>query len=152
MGFGSSPFGSSPYGIGTPAVADGPTGSVFATDTGTQTGSRRIDPATKDYAFEASGRISGMADTHQLVTLALSTVRGSAAQRELGHTLSSVKVVTAGMPNNVRAIVNDALSQLIADKRITLNDVQTFEVRPATHVIRVFWTDLSTGLEYKVEI
>ena len=151
-GFGSQPYGSSPYGIGTPAVATGPTGKIFLdVKTGAQTGSRRIDPATKDYAFDESGRISGMPDTHQLVTLALSTIRTSASQRNLGHRLDTVKVVTGNIENEIRLLVADALSELVANKRISLNDVKVIQIRPATHVVRVFWTDLSTGREYTTD-
>jgi hypothetical protein len=59
-GFGSTPFGTGPFGLGMPSTGTPATGQLFAdAQTGTIGTGRKIDPATRQYAFDSDGNPVG---------------------------------------------------------------------------------------------
>lgn len=145
-GFGSQPFGSSPYGIGTPAVATELGGKLFQdAASGEQTGSRKIDPLTRDYEINDYGRIAGMSNVKQLVLLAVSTKRGSSAMRELGQELQSIERITSNFARRVDTTLRRSVQHLVDRGLITVIDTTVEIVRPGVARARLRWRDISTG-------
>lgn len=151
-GFASQNFGRSPYGIGQPADTDpnggGPLRDQF---TGQATGSRRIDPRSKDYLLNEWGRIRGMSDTQQLVLLAISTDRGSSAVRELGHELKKIDRITDNFERRVDSTLRTALEHLVqrGDIQVVSVTVERHSV-PGRAFARVVWRDLVSQTEPQV--
>jgi hypothetical protein len=147
-GFGSQPFGSSPYGIGTPAVAPELGGSILRDEAnGLSTGSRKIDPRTRDYVLDANGRILGMSDTKQLVLLAVSTDKGSSAMRELGQVLRSIDRITTNFSRRVDSTLRAAVQHLVNRRLIEVVGSEVQVLRSGVAFARFRWRDLTTGRE-----
>lgn len=145
-GWGSQPFGSSPYGIGTPAVADALGGSTLRdASTGEQLGSRKIDPATGDYVLDENGRILGMSSITQLVLLAVSTTKGSAAMRQLGQELRKIDRITSNLPRRVDNTLRAAVQHIVNRGLIEVVGTEVEVVRPGVVLARMRWRDLSSG-------
>ncbi len=106
---------------------------------------RYIDPVTQDYVLKANGHPEGMPGIRQSVYLALLTQFNSSAQLNFGAQLSSIKVVTASIVAEVSNFVRVALSQLISNKQILLNNVSVTNNGRGQVVVNIRWTDLSTG-------
>ena len=147
-GFGSAPFGAFPYGIGTPSVAPELGGSVLRDETtGEITGSRKIDPVTKDYVLDDNGRILGMADTKQLVLLAVATDKGTSAMRSLGQDLRSIDRITSNFTRRVDVTLRAAVQHIVDRELIEVIGTEVQVLRPGVAFARLRWRDLSTGLE-----
>lgn len=146
-GFGSTACGSSPYGLATPVTAPQFEGSILRDEfSGETRGSRRIDSYTKDYVLDANGRILGMNDTQQLVLLAVSTTKGSAAMRDLGQALSRIERITSNTESLIRSELHSALQSLIDAGRIEFQGIDVDFVRPGVVHVHVLWRDVSTGV------
>jgi len=143
-GFGSQPYGSSPYGLGTPAVATDLGGSALVNE-GVQQGSRRIDPLTKDYVLDDTGRIAGMSNVHQLVLLAVSTTKGSAAMRTLGHDFKKIERISANFIRRVDTTLRAAVQHLTARGLIEVTGVTVEVARPGVGFAKLQWRDLTSG-------
>lgn len=153
-GFSNQAYGQSPYGIGQPADDDpnggGPLRDQF---TGQTTGSRRIDPRSRDYVLSEFGRIRGMSDTQQLVLLAVSTERGSSAVRELGHQLRTIKLITANFERQVDSILRAALEHLVSRSMIEIKSILVErQPTPGRAYARVVWRDTATGRDDQTEV
>jgi hypothetical protein len=144
-GFGSQPFGSSPYGLGTPAVATDLGGATLADQNGVQQGSRRIDPLTKDYVLDDTGRIAGMANTHQLVLLAVSTTKGTAAMRTLGHELKKIERISANFVRRVDTTLRACVQHLVLRGLIEVVGTSVQVARPGVGFAKLNWRDLTSG-------
>lgn len=145
-GWGSQPFGTSPYGLGTPAVASDLGGSILRDETtGEARGSRKIDPSTGDYVLDDTGRIAGMSDIHQLVILAVSTTKGSAAVRRLGQELKLIDRITPSTPRRIDATLRAAVQHLVNPGLIEVVDTDVSVVRSGVVLARLHWRDLTTG-------
>lgn len=153
LGNGLLPLGLSPYGIGYPEGATVFTGAILTDPaSNTSTGSRRIDPKTRDYVLDGSARASGMGDTQQLVLMAVSTARGSSAMLALGHRLDDIDTIGDDISRRVRSILEDALADLVARKLITIVAVVAQVLRPGAVYINLRWRDTTTQTEHKLEI
>lgn len=148
-GIGSQPFGSSPYGVGTPDVAADLGGTVLAeSGTGSQKGSRYIDPRTGDYALNTStGRIAGMDDVKQLVLLRMKTTKGSAAYQRLGHELKKIDRITNNVQTRIAATIEEAVEDLVTGGLIETVALDIQVIRPGVIFARFAWRNLLTGLE-----
>src|SRR5687768_14948454 len=144
-GFGSQPYGSSPYGIGTPAVATNLGGATLTDEAGVQRGSRRIDPYTKDYVLDETGRIAGMSNVHQLVQLAVSTTKGTAAMRALGHDLRRIDRISANFVRRVDTTLRAAVQRLVSQGLIEVVGTSVEVARPGVGFARLQWRDLTSG-------
>lgn len=150
-GAGLAPAGIAPCGYGTPDAATIPGGAIFRnTLTGEVLACKKLDPATRDYEFDAYGRNTGMTSAAQCVTLALNTELGSSAVRTLGHELGKVQVIGA----NFTRLVDETLRRALADG-VTLgliDIVSTHVVKKATGlpgaVAIVRWRDRTTNQEH----
>lgn len=146
-GLGSQGFGSTPYGLGTPAVAPSQGGAIFRdASTGLSTGSRMIDPVTKDYVFDSNGRILGMPDVHQLVLLAVSTRKGSSAMRELGQELERIPRITANTARRVDSTLRASVQHLVDQGLITVTGT-TVETGDARIRAVLLWRDLTATID-----
>lgn len=149
-GFGTAPFGTAPYGLGTPATAPIPGGTILDDGTGVQTGSRYIDGTTGAYAFDEFGRVKGMSDARQMVLLALSTVKGSSAMRLLGHNLRDILDITPDFERQVTGTITAAMAHVVS---LGFAEIVSIEVKrlhdwTTDHnergaLIRMKWRDLT---------
>jgi hypothetical protein len=152
-GFGSQPFGSTPYGLGSPATAPARGGALLRdATTGQSRGSRKINPSTRDYELDEYGRLLGMSDVHQLVLLAVSTTKGSAAMRTLGHELRKIERISANFIRRVESALTTAVQHLVDAGLVEVVDVEVELVRPSVARARLRWRDLTTGLDEETEV
>lgn len=152
-GFGSQGFGSSPYGIGVPSVGNPPGGAVLRDPlTGTSSGSRRIDPVTRDYVLDDNGRTLGMSDVQQLVLMALQTVRNSSAMNGLGQSLGDIVVIGDNIERQIASIFENALAHLVARGLVQIISTTVTRLHPGAIKATVRWRDLTTSTEHTSEI
>jgi hypothetical protein len=158
MGFGISPFGTCPYGTGTPLAAPIPSGRIFANGATGQEGSRRIHEGTGDYVFDDTGRVLGMSATRQMMLLALSTVKTSAATANLGHELRKILDIGPDFERRVRNAVESACKHLTDAGLVGLVEIRqdrftnegTTQERGVRIVVR--WVDLQTDEEHTDDV
>lgn len=153
-GIGKQPAGGTPFGIGTPATAP-PIGGVILRDpiTGSSTGSRRLDPITKDYVVDEFGRILGMNDVQQLVELAVSTDRGSSAVRTLGQELKKIDRITDNFVRRVTSTFERALKPIVDAGLIEVRSITvTKDAVPGRAFAVVVWRDLTTDTEQTTKV
>jgi hypothetical protein len=149
-GFGNSPLGASPYGLGTPSTAAGNAGSPLTDATGAGYGSRYINPATRQYEFDANGRIKGMPDVASMVQLVVQTTLGTSAVSTLGDSPPG-GVIGRNYAQRRTQSLNDALASLVAQKLIAIVSITVdTTVRPITAVVT--WRDLTTQTEHELSI
>lgn len=148
-GFGRMGFGGSPYGIRQPPDTD-PNGGVILRDPATNqsSGSRKIDPRSRDYVVDAYGRWVGMNNTQQLVLIAASTKYGSSAMRSLGQQLSAIDRITDDFAQRVEVELRRALAHLTGPKIIEIRSVKiTRTLVPGQAYGTLLWKDLQSGQE-----
>ncbi len=125
---------------------------------GAATGSRRIDPITRQHVLRPDGRAVGMPNLHQLVHLAVQTDETSSAIRDLGHRLGSIKVIGPNFKQQVLIILTQAVKHLIDAGLIEVLGFSSFVVgpvggQPAGRALGIFaLRDLTTGKELRVPI
>jgi hypothetical protein len=152
-GFGIQPAGLSPAGVGTPATA--PANSGFALRNafdGSAAGSRKLDPATNQYAIDSYGRVTGMSSAQQLVQLAIKTDKGSSAVRKLGNELYKIDRITDNFNRRVNDVITNALTDLVNRKLIAITSIEAQQVQGSRAFIIIKWTDLSTNTEEQITI
>jgi hypothetical protein len=153
-GFGSTGFGSTPYGIGTPPDTD-PNGGTILSDaySGAPQGGRSLDPVSRDYVMDPTfGRIRGMSNAQQLVLLAISTDKGSAAMAELGQQLKGIKRITNDFEQRVDGTLRGALAYLVARSMIEVKSVNVMRLGDGRAYARLVWRDLTTSIEHEEEV
>jgi hypothetical protein len=148
MGLGTSPLGTGPYGYGTPPVAPSPDGPLFADATLGTTGTGRfIDPVTRQYVFDANGRIAGQGTVPQKVFLAYATVKGSSISATLGEDYSEVQTIGDDFIKIMTAKAIEPVQALIDAKLLAIDSVSVERSGTSAAIIRVNWKDLTTGRE-----
>lgn len=154
-GIGGQPFGSSSYSLGTPAITDGSPGEIlYDPDTGRSEGSRYINPATRDFQLDASGRLRGQLNVRHLVQMAIQTAKGSAAVRELGFDTSDLDVITSDTERRLSQALEEAVAHLVAANLIVSLGVTRYRAGPSDGLVagRVYskfnWRDVATGEEF----
>ncbi len=150
LGFGAVPFGTGPYGIGTPAATAPLGGSALTMTDGTRGTCRKIDPGTRQYVYDATGRAVGDTTVHQLVQMVATTTLASAAVTGLGHNLASIKDITPNFASRVQGIFTTAYARLVARGMIILLGVDVLVVPPSKALIVIRYRDLSTGQDGEV--
>ena len=106
--------------------------------------SRFINPITKDYSFNSSGKIQGMTGVQQQVYLSLTTILGSSASVNLGETYSQIQIMTQATYRNINNTITSALAPLLTANLIRLNGVTLINSNSTTGIIiNVDWTDLT---------
>ena len=147
-GFGSSPFGAGPYGWGTPAGAPEPADQLYLDPSSGIIGTgRKIDPATRQYAYDAFGRYAGQETVPQLVYLAFATVKGSSILSDLGETYSKIDVIGDSFTKDVEDQARAAVQSLVDQKKLEIKRVVVQRLGESAATIQVYWRDLTTGLE-----
>lgn len=153
LGAGFSPAGLTPYGYGTPDQAPEPGGKALRNAlTGQPVEARRIDARSRDYVFDAFGRIEGMSSGQQAIYLAYATERRSSAVRELGNRLRDVKVITANFARQVEDILREAAAVAVAAGLVEILDVTVVRRGTSGAVSQVRWVDKTTGREQTSEV
>ncbi len=117
-----------------------------------QLNARRIDPVTKDYAFESHDRIAGMTTGQQNVYLGVQTDLGTSAVLGLGQELRSIKTITASFARRVDSTLRQALSGPVLRGEILILTVSTTRIGKTGAFARVRWRDLSTGEEKETDV
>ncbi len=149
-GVGAFPLGVGPYGIGTPDAAPVNAGTALTDAFGAVQGSRFINPRTRQYEFDANGRIKGMPGVANLVEMAFLTVDGSSAVNGLGIAPAS-GVIGANFIQRRTQQIQDALAQLVKAKLIEVVSVSVDATsRPIQSVVR--WRDLTTQTEQESRV
>lgn len=147
-GFGAQPAGSSPYGIGTPAVADGTGGTILLDPTTNRsTGSRKIDQTTRDYVVDEYGRFVGMPDVQQLVLMAVTTRKGSAAMRDLGHELDRIDRISTNVARRVDLTLRACVQHLVTRGLIEVVGTTVEVVQPGRIQMALLWRDLTGQID-----
>lgn len=149
IGAGACPVGTSAAGYGVPDRAFAPNNAVLPDlRTGLPQTGRAIDPVKKSafFATDGSGRLQGQGTVPQLVALALTTVRGSAAI-PLGQTFSLIQEKGANYTQQVTAAVQLAFADLVKQglAQVVSVNVQTPPSNPDAGLAMVKWVDLTTG-------
>ncbi len=144
-GYGSQPYGSSPFGIGEAPHAVVPGGAVLRVpSTGASSGSRAVDPKTRDYILDANGRALGMNDVQQLVELAVQTTKNSSAMNSLGQRLGDITVIGDNIERQVRTLLEEALVHLTSTNIIAIVSVTVSRLHPGAIRGELRWRDLTT--------
>lgn len=152
-GYGSSPFGTGPYGYGTPSTGTPATGQLFAdAQTGTIGTGRKIDPATRQYVFDADGNPVGQDTVPQLVQLAYSTVKGSSILPDLGESYSELETIGDDFQERLNALATAPVRFLIDDKRLEILSVTIDRIGVSGARVAVNWRDLTSGREGQVTL
>lgn len=142
-GFGISHAGTSPFGFGDVATADANVGNTLLKTDGSQGDASMISPITRDYVFDKFGRKVGIDAVQQSVYLALITVKDTSAVFGLGSTFQNIKTITPNLNAQVTIAVNDALSALIAAKKVLVQSVSVTITPTKAAQITVNWVDLT---------
>ena len=147
-GLGTGLLGTGPLGPSTPPATIAGVGPRYL-DPHAATLGRAIDPRTGDYVLDPFGRAVLVSGVRQRVQLALSTRRGSAAVRWLGHDLWAVQDITDDFETRVVAILRGALQRLVAAGEIEILAIDVATIGPPGTAqlsgasIRVRWRDLT---------
>lgn len=144
-GAGQAPAGVSPAGFGAPDVAPSAVAGALLVDAydGTPREARKIDQRSRQYVFDANGRVQGMRGVYQLVQLRLLTVRNSSALKDFGLSLTSVQVIGANHQRQVEDIFNVALKDLLDARLIAIVAVKIDRFSPTGDYITLQWRDLT---------
>jgi hypothetical protein len=166
-GTGTSPFGTAAYGYGTPPIAPTPGGSVNRDARGIQQNSvallAPVSPGSNSYAmtstspklqyvYDEFGRRVGAPDTVQMILLALGTIKGTSVDATLGQTFGDVRKVTDAFHVDMKARVEDALSDVVAAKLVTIDSITTTPGNGAPARINVQLTDLASNQTLNLSI
>lgn len=144
IGIGVQPTGITPTGYGSPSQSANPSQKVLLdAAAGVSTGSRRINPVTRDYVFNSDGNIEGMNNVRQLVQLA---VTNAAPQ------LQELEKLDAGFEKGVLSVVTTAVAPLVAQGIIEVVgvSVRTNEeggLKPGQAVTVFKWRDRTNNEE-----
>lgn len=146
-GVGNFGFGIGPYGFGTPAVAPTPGGLVNRGVNAQQYGSLALSLAQEtkgQYIFDSYGRRTGMPDVAHMAILALRTELGSCIVQGLGNRFKDTAKITESFEGDQRNRVEEALSDLVGRKLITIDAVFVDGADGKPAVTRITLTDLSS--------
>lgn len=137
-----------PYGSGTSSAAPSTTGGLLHDPTFDRSwGSRKIDPAKKDYVVDATtGRTLGMCDVQQLVLLALCTEKGSSAVRALGQELRTIDRASANFQIRAQTTLQAAVAHLVDAGLIEVLGIVVESPAPGRGQARLVWRDLTVDL------
>ena len=140
-------YGVGPYGYGLPVPEDPPLEARLGQ-------SRRIGtgPETRgQYVLADDANPEFGTDVQQMVVLALTTARGSAAVVDLGRAREPADF-GVGFTEAKRAQVRDALAHLVASRMVTIDSVDVVEAYGGRSYTRVLLTDLTRKQQIKVEL
>ena len=84
---------------------------------------RYINPLTRDFEVSVTNHLQGQNAVEQAVVLAINTTFNSSAQPTLGQNFKAIKLITPQLQSQVVTTVSNALSTLIQNKQITLQQV-----------------------------
>lgn len=118
---------------------------MLADEVGVQQGSRRIDPVTKNYVLDSTGRIAGMKNVHQLVLMAVSTTKGTAAMRALGHEFRKIDRISANLLRRIDDTIRGAVNHLVTRGLIEVVSTSAEVSQPGRAFARLRWRDLTSG-------
>lgn len=154
LGAGLAPAGTSAAGYGVPDTAPITSTEILPDPvTGLSQPGRGFTQTAPGgpltYSFTADGRIAGMAQVPQLVTLAMKTVLGSAVNSNLGLSTASLQEQGANLAQQVQAVVTAAFAPIVAQKLVTLDSTSVVQLpdNPDRAGILVQWTDLTTNTQ-----
>jgi hypothetical protein len=145
-GAGLFPAGFGPFGGGTVSVEPGK-GRVFLDAQGLQRSCRSINVETGDYEVsDENGRLLGATTAQQMVTLAIRTTRGSAADQSLGQGVLDIRQFTDNWDARTIEDVKRALQSAESQGVLSVVSVETERQGTGGFAgIRVVWRDAETG-------
>lgn len=98
-----------------------------------------IDPATGDFVLDANGNFVGMNSVDQAVEMALLTAINTTTVRGFGFGIFEIKIIGPNIQNQIKGLVNEALSQLISNGSIQLQDVVITNPYPGQIGLSVYY-------------
>lgn len=110
---------------------------------------RYINPQTGDYEFDQNGFFRGMISSQQMVYLAFATVRGTAAQFNMGQNLYKTRTIGGNYAQLIKSQIDEALSDLINNNIIILLSVETVRTKTNALMTNVNWMDANSKETYK---
>lgn len=153
-GFGLQPMGVGPFGVGTPATASETAGTPQNDESLQSKSARYIDPITRQYAFDANGRMRGMGAVPQKVQLIAATVLGSSAVRELGNDIHEIEDAGDDLEVQIRTRWERAYAGMVRAKEIAILAIEIARFSNAGGRVgaktRIRYRDLTTGIEQTV--
>lgn len=147
-------FGSQPYAPGTPRVTLNTRGVPNRNPyTGAQNGSRKIDPATRDFVIDpATGQSLGMTNAQQLVYMAFKTDLGSSAMREIGQKLAKIKRIGPSFALEVDVELRRVVQHIVDQKVIEVVGTSVQIVRPGAARASLRFRDVETQGELGIDV
>ena len=113
---------------------------------------RLIDPVTKDYVMSSTGHFVGQDIVKQQVYLSLITYFDSSAQKNLGNQFFTIRMITPNIIAQCTTAVKTALSALLNNNSITLNNVTVKLNGPGQVLLNVIWTENNTSTQQTTNI
>ncbi len=144
IGAGGCPMGSSPCGFGVPGSIASSYPTVLRKVDASIGSSVALDPKTGDYVIGDTGQRVGSDPVPPMVLLALRTIKGSAAVLDLGIG-EFPKMLDDDVGARLRALVDDALSNLVTAGLVEVVEVTTGRAGTSSAALAVSWRDLSSG-------
>jgi len=147
LGAGFSAAGFCPAGFGDIVTAPAPATDNLIDSKGIQQSARIIDPVTKDYVLNATGRVQGTTRMRQLVQLRIMTALNSSSIANFGMTQTSGDrsiVIDRRTQANLAAAVDDLVQAGMI--QIVTNTVRSD--LPSRDRVLFVWRDLTTGQEF----
>lgn len=143
-GFGVQPLGTSPFGVGTPASAVEPPNGP--------SGSRYIDPITRDYSVDPTTRqFKQMPGTRQRVLLAVLTQRDSSGIPGFGTSMPPR--MGDDFESRIRSEINRALRHMTElEKSLLLTDIKVERGVGGRARITISFRDLVDGTNDSLRI
>lgn len=158
-GIGFQPAGTSPAGVGTPALATPPSGTIFRDEgTGLPLDARQLDPELGTYAIDSAGRVVGTTRTRHLLVMAIRNELGSTATRELGLDRRGLDRLTGDMQRRLLDRLTQAVQHLVDQRLVQVVGLREYRasradgLREGRAFTRFVWRDLTTGQEFQEAI
>lgn len=152
-GFGIQPAGTTPAGLGAPEEVPPYEPTLFRDrKTGKSLSGRYIDPGTRRYLMDASGRTFGMSIGQQGVHLAVTVALGTSAVTSLGNRLKSIKTFGVNYQRQLDSVITEALSRLIQGGQIALVSVEAKRFGSSGAYLHIRWRDLSDGQLHTTDV
>lgn len=128
--------------------------SLWKMTDGTQGTARNINTITGNYSVNSDGFFVGMDEVDQQVYLALVTIKGSASDTLLGQTFSRLQIISGNYKQQITAMVNNALSDLVSSKTISINNISVIQdTNSKTRIgIKVDWTDTTNNISKSTSV
>lgn len=149
-GFGAQPFGTSSAGFGVPSRGTETGGAILRDEqTSRSYGGRFLDPKTGDYEMDENGRLLGMPNVQQCVTIAVLNAREDLARIDRLND-GFVKAANAVLSSRLEPLVREGLIEIRGVTSSRLGVRGGLRQGQAAYVFE--WVDRTTNEERETEV